>query len=191
MIKEAYFEDVLQFGNLYLDKVFNDFEGENIIFTCRDEKGCIFLAVCYEFRFKLEWILCKIDEISLIDLIRKKIDLHTIFKVSDKLINIVTDFDGDHISEVNYDEFNISYLPTPGIFLKPNLDLTYYFLELYKRNVESESTCTTYFFDLKLNPGYIETLYSIGATALKFEYDINIKFKNEDECITINLLDAA
>lgn len=127
---ELYFDNILEYGDLYLDKVFNEFEDENIIFTCKDKNENYFFAVCYEFRYKLEWILCKTDVISLIDLISKKIDLHTIFLNSDKMINIITDNEGNHITEVQYASFNKSFLPTPGVKLKPNIDLTYYFYDL-------------------------------------------------------------
>ena len=129
MLKEIYFENVLKFGDLYLDKVLNEFEEENIIFTCTDNSGDIFLSVCYEFRFKLKFILCKITINNLIELFTKQIDLYTIFKDSDCLINIITDNDGDHITKVDYEHFNKDLLPTPGVYLKPdfgNIELTYY-----------------------------------------------------------------
>lgn len=192
MTNEAYFENVLEYGDLYLDKVFNDFEDENIIFTCKDNNANYFLAVCYEFRYKLEWVLCKTDAISLIELISKKIDLHTMFKVSNKLINIVTDMEGDHITEVVYDKFNTSFLPTPGLKLKPNFDLTYYFFDLYIRNIKPEPMQTTYFIKFNLNVASDEILHATDSNTFKFKYDINYTTcSNPDEFSKVNLIDAA
>ena len=55
-MKELYFENLQDIGNLYLDKVFNSFEGEDIIFVCTDENGSYYFCVCYEFRYQLCWI---------------------------------------------------------------------------------------------------------------------------------------
>lgn len=192
MTNEVYFENVLEYGNLYLDKVFNDFEDENIIFICKDKNGNYFLSVCYEFRFKLEWVLCKTDELSLIKLISKSTDLHTIFKDSEKLISIITDLDGDHITEIEYEKFNKSFLPTPGVYLKPNIDLTYYFFDLYIKNIKPEPLQAVRFINFKLNLTSNELKYTTCSNSLKIEYDImNTTYNNSNEYSRVNLIDAA
>lgn len=117
MNSEVYFENVLDYGNLYLNRVLCEFEGENIIFICKDGYDNYFLCICYEFRYKLEWILCKIDMPTLLKVISNQIDLHTAYKESSELINITSDDNGNHIVAVSYNDFNKNYLPTPGIFL--------------------------------------------------------------------------
>lgn len=38
-MKETYYENVPIIGNLYLEKVFNKFEDEDIIFVCTDDNS--------------------------------------------------------------------------------------------------------------------------------------------------------
>lgn len=123
MNNKAYFENVLNYGDLYLDKVFNVYEGENIIFTCKDKCNNHFLCVCYEFRFKLEWILCKVDVSTIVDIIDNKIDLHTVFIISNSLIKIVSDNSGDHITKFQGTKVDLSCIPVPGAYLKPDISL--------------------------------------------------------------------
>lgn len=191
MTNEIYFNNVLEYGDLYLDKVFNEFEDENIIFVCKDKNENYFFAVCYEFRFKLAWILCGTDAISLIKLLSKKIDLHTMFANSNKMINIISDKDGIHITEVKYENFAFSFLPTPGVYLKPNFDLTYYFYDLYKKYINPIPVQSTRFIDFRLDMINDEVKYSASSLTSNIEYNPSNLYIEQEEYTRVILVDAA
>lgn len=191
MTNEVYFENVLEYGDLYLDKVFNYFEDENIIFTCKDKNDNYFFAVCYEFRFKLEWILCKTDAFNLIKLISQKIDLHTIFRNSDKLINVVCDSDGNYIAEVKYENFNMNFFPTPGVYLRPTFDLSYYFYNLYTKYIKPKTIQADRYIEFNLDSINDELIYTTSSNSLKIDYNIEGTNDNSDEYSRVNLFDAA
>lgn len=191
MTNEVYFENVLDYGDLYLDKVFNDFEHENIIFTCKNESENYFFVVCYDFRFKLEWILCKTDAISLINLISKKIDLHSIFRNSDKLVNIVCDSDGERVVETKYENFNMNFLPTPGIYLKPSFDLSYYFFDLFMKYVKPKTLQADRYIEFCIDSPNDELIYTTDCSSIKMHYNIGSTNDNINEYSRVNLFDAA
>lgn len=130
-MKEIYFENVLNVGNLYIEKVFNEFEGENLIFICNDSRSNKYLCICYEMRYKLEWVLCKISTNTLCSLLKAKQDLYSAFEAATSpLIQII--FDGNETVSAfyTYEEFDKNLLPTKGVCLKPDNDEISYLLKL-------------------------------------------------------------
>lgn len=125
-MKELYFENLQGIGNLYLDKVFNSFEGEDIIFVCTDENGSYYFCVCYEFRYQLCWIATKASIIDITDIISKETDIHSLFKKSKQIINISDDGEKQTITFTDYKTINQNYIPTEGVKLREDSDLSDY-----------------------------------------------------------------
>lgn len=129
-MNEAYFENVSGIGDLFLDKVFNTFEKENIVFICKDSRNENYLCICYEIRCCLKWVLCPISKISLLDLIYQNIDLKHPFLSADTIIEII--FDGENETSKIWDtyDFDDKLLPNDNTFLRPDDDLSEYILML-------------------------------------------------------------
>lgn len=131
-MEEIYFKNVVEIGDLYLEHVFNNFDNENIIFICMDINKNKYLAVCYEIRKSLEWILCKITSADIIRLILKRIDMRTIYDNNNKFIHIIYDGEEEKSEVVLKDDFNQDYLPNTGILLKPDCDTSSYLRQISK-----------------------------------------------------------
>jgi hypothetical protein len=123
-MSEIYFNNVVDIGNLYLEKVFTRLEDENILFLCKSENDEKYLCLCYEFRFSLKWILCKITEQNISDLISKAMDIRTVYELSkDKIINIVYK-DGIETSEqVDFEAVKDTAIPKKDVYMKEKGEL--------------------------------------------------------------------
>lgn len=117
---EIYFEKIPNVGNLYLNRILNVFEGENIIFICTDKKRKYYLCTCYEFRNSLKWIIAKTDTKILLKMLEKKIDIHSVYKLSELLINCIYDGKEDNFYLTNYNNVNKQIIPNKGTYLKPD-----------------------------------------------------------------------
>jgi len=69
-------------------------------------------------RQTLEWVICYIDDDTLIRVIRNEEDILYAYQVAEKLIQVK--FDGENESSilVNYDNFEYALLPNKDVFLK-------------------------------------------------------------------------
>lgn len=119
-MNEIYFEKIPNVGNLYLNRILNVFEGENIIFICTDIKRKYYLCTCYEFRNSLKWIIAKTDTKTLLKMLEKKIDIHSVYKLSKLLINCIYDGKEDNFYLINYNDVNKQIIPNKGTYLKPD-----------------------------------------------------------------------
>lgn len=62
---------------LYIDCVFNQFDGIPILFTCSDEHKRLYLCLCTEFRNGEYWTISKINSDILQDLFYRRIDVRS------------------------------------------------------------------------------------------------------------------
>ncbi len=163
-MKELYFENLQDIGNLYLDKVFNSFEGEDIIFVCTDENGSYYFCVCYEFRYQLCWIATKASIIDIADIISKETDIHSLFKKSKQIIKIADDGEKQTVTFTDYETINHNYIPTEGVKLREDFDLSDYRKKLILKLPAKTNNSYERFVPYELN-GSIEsnTVQSYGS----------------------------
>ena len=81
-INKLYFKDIAYIGNLYLDKVFFEFEGIPIIFSCKDINGNYYLCHCNEIRGVQKWNIVKTSKSIIIDMLTDKITVYEALKKS-------------------------------------------------------------------------------------------------------------
>ncbi|MEY8354653.1 hypothetical protein AALB39_15025 [Lachnospiraceae bacterium 54-53] len=177
MSREIYFQNVLDIGDLYLDRVLNVFEDENIVFICTDKDNNYYFTVCYEFREKIGWVLCRIDEIQmLIEALFEMTDMYTLFKRSStNLIEIIYEDDIEKSIYINFEDFNKKFLPTPGVCLKPDDDLLPYVYGLLLK-INPEPAKSSRFVDYKINDNS-ETFNNIYEHSAFYSTEINLKYE--------------
>lgn len=196
MSKEIYFQNVLNIGDLYLDKVLNVFEDENVVFICTDKDNNYYFSVCYEFRERISWILCRIDNLQeLIETLLKSTDMYTLFnKASTDLIEITYENDIENSRYVKFNDFNNDFLPTPGVCLKPDDDLMSYVYGLFMKT-DTKPVNSSRFVDYKIidndekfnNSSEQSTFYSPKIN-ISCENDFNSNTKEQSRT---SLSDAA
>lgn len=115
-----YFRNIEGVGDLYLDHVFYEFEGEPILFTCYEkEKREIYLSICSEIRFEQRWILVKSTVDLLISLVEKKIDIAQAFLQADEAIQVTMDLEGNEKSVIkSLREIDRLDLPEEGTWIR-------------------------------------------------------------------------
>lgn len=87
--KELYFKSVKGIGNLYLEYVFNEYDGEPILFVLSDDEMKYYLALCYEIRYSLEWIIIDISKDVIKQLLDRTLTLYDAFHLKDSNLKIV------------------------------------------------------------------------------------------------------
>lgn len=119
MMNELYFKNVPQFGDLYLDYVFHEFEGEPILFTCTNKNNKIFICTCFEIREKQEWLVAECSLETLEEMIDNSIDVKTAICKNGMITTITMDIEGREtysckkVSEIDELDF-----PKEGTLLK-------------------------------------------------------------------------
>lgn len=196
-MNEIYFENVLDIGNLYLEKIFNEFEGEYITFVCNDINDTKYFCVCYEFRTALKWIICKVTPETLGKLLIHKIDIKSVFDIEKKnLIQIIYN-DGKEVTQkISMYDVKESIFPQYGIYLKPEQDISKYLYYLGYNYIKTTSYKYKKFYDYSLNT----SIRRINDVQEFTEQNINMiipynldnvtKYKNKELCF-INLDKAA
>ena len=120
-MNEAYFKDIPNIGDLYLDCVFYEFECEPILFLCRDNRNNLYFCLCSEIRDQLKWIIMRIGLKELEELASKKIDIMSSFLKNDKLVVITYDSKNVEKSiEIEADKIDKLDLPKEGIYIRCN-----------------------------------------------------------------------
>lgn len=123
MMNNLYFKNVTEIGDLFLDNVLYEFEGEPILFLCLDKYNQIYFCLCSDFRYEQKWIVAKCDIDILELLVEKKIDILSLFMASKNLFIIKMDLQGNEASsKINTEEVNELDLPEKGVYLKGNKD---------------------------------------------------------------------
>lgn len=125
----VFFNNIPHLGNLFLDYVFNEFNMEPILFTVRDSEYNLYICLCYEMRDSLEWIISKISNEDLANLINKKKSIKEVFLSDDNMKKIIK------ISDIEYKvtPFDFSkddeLLPENKVVLRCNFELAKEYLE--------------------------------------------------------------
>lgn len=143
---KIYFENVLNFGDLYLDKVLFAYDNLPIVFVCTDKNYNYYLAICTDSICSLSWMLTSVSTSTLIDVLKNKIPVFKAFEVTDKKI-ILIDSNGKHLdckeqmlSEISEDE-----LPDKNEYLDANGKFDNYITDLNKSQSEYKT------FDYEIN----------------------------------------
>lgn len=118
-MNERYFKNVPQIGNLYLDYVFHEFEGEPILFMCADSGNKLFLCTCFEIRYGQKWLIAECNLKTLAELIDKSIDIKTALSKNGTITMATMVGEGIEMYECKkvseIDELNF---PKEGTFIK-------------------------------------------------------------------------
>lgn len=118
-MKNAYFENVVTVGNLYLAYILYEFENEPILFICSDDSKELYLCICAEIRRHMRWIVACCQDKILSDLVSQKIPIASAFLLNDKVIVIEYNNEDDETSKViNSKEINLLDLPEEGLMLR-------------------------------------------------------------------------
>lgn len=118
-MKNAYFENVVTVGNLYLAYILYEFENEPILFICSDDSKELYLCICAEIRRHMRWIVARCQDKILSDLVSQKIPIASAFLLNDKVIVIECNNEDDETSKViNSKEINLLDLPEEGLMLR-------------------------------------------------------------------------
>lgn len=118
-MKELYFENIVNIGNLYLKDILFEFECEPILFICSDDNNQTYICVCSDFRNGQKWVVGKCSEYDLDKLIHKKIDITSVFLKNDKLVVICMDTQGNLTSDfIDSNDIDRLLLPQEGLYLR-------------------------------------------------------------------------
>lgn len=119
MINNAYFENVIEIGNLYLEHIFYEFESEPILFTCADEKKKLYLCLCSDIRYGQRWIIAECSISTLKAVIEEKIDIASAFLKVPSVIVIDMDLKGIENSHIiESDKIDRLDLPKEGTYIR-------------------------------------------------------------------------
>ena len=194
-MNEIYFENVTEVGSLYLEKVFNRFEDENIIFICKDAQDHRYLCICYEFRASLKWILCKISSKTLVRLITKRIDIRHAFELEgNECIQIVYRDGIEESKSVSLDNICENILPRYGVYLQADQDISNYLRYICFHYMETTSYKCRGSLSYALNrqkSSFVEVIDEFSPK-LFMAYNLSIVHETREKGIlSINLNDAA
>lgn len=124
-LPKPYFQQVLHYGDLHVDKVIIDYDGLiPVFFSLRDSANKLYICSCYDTSNGQQWIVAPIDPNHLIDVLTDKIPLAAPFRYCADAVII----DWNHETGKETHEFvrgaNIpaEILPVDGEFLGDNPD---------------------------------------------------------------------
>lgn len=141
MENRAYFENAAGAGDLFLEHIFYEFEGEPIVFTCVNQDDEIYLCLCSEIRYGQKWILSPCSAKVLRDLVEERTDIASAFRSSDFLIVAEMDLQGQERTRIidteSVDELD---LPKEGLLLRCDKDAAHRYL--YWKFHETRETIT-------------------------------------------------
>ncbi len=142
---EKYFENVCNVGDLNLEKVFMKFEDENILFICKDSKGDRFLGVCYELRYTLKWVLCRVKKESLLQMLVDNITVHECFRKADEVLLISYSQEMGEKSEwTTYEKIEKRILPDEDFYLKYDMKKDVYYLNIIYEMFREQKNAETF-----------------------------------------------
>ena len=114
----TYFTDVVDIGELYLERIFLQFENEPIIFLCSNNIKNLYLCVCTEIRYQQNWLIVAITKNQLEEMMRGNKNVRSAFVESEKIIAISMDMNGKELSKmVHLEEINPIDLPSNNVYL--------------------------------------------------------------------------
>lgn len=133
-MRESYFEGVERIGNLYLEKVFMKFEDENILFICTDDNNQRYLGVCYETRMALKWVLCKVSNEAILQMLFGVITVRECFEGEAEVLLInYTETDGETAEWKMIEDVNSRILPDADFYVKYDMNEDNYYLNICKQ----------------------------------------------------------
>lgn len=116
---ELYFKEIERIGNLYLEKVLMKFEDENILFICVDDSGQRYLGACYETRMALKWVLCRISDETISQMLSGTITARACFtRESEVLLVDYTESDGQTAEWKMLKSIDPQVLPDKDFYVK-------------------------------------------------------------------------
>lgn len=149
---EKYFENVCDLGDLFLEKTFMKFEDENILFICRDEKDERYLGVCYELRYMLKWVLCRVTKETILQMLTDNITVHECFKKANDLLLIsYAEELGEKSEWTTYEKIEKRILPDEDFYLKYDMRKDVYYLNICYE-IFREQTSEENFMELDTSP---------------------------------------
>lgn len=92
--EELLFENLPQVGDLKLEKVFYEYNGEPILFVCLDTHGIRYLCSCC--RLSEMWLITQVSIEQLIDMMDDKIYLRDMFQIG--IEPLLVKWDGETIT---------------------------------------------------------------------------------------------
>lgn len=168
----VYFKNIIDIGDLYCDYCFIRFEGEPILFVCKDERKQLYLCVCSDIRIEQKWVISKIEIETLRSLINQEVDIFTSLTQNKSVIIVTQDIYGLELNRlVSIDELSELDLPQKGVLLKCDLSEATRYIEnisIQDREVISENM---YIKELKTKD-FLDNIYEIG--------DVDLKIKDEE-----------
>lgn len=96
---ELYFREIEGIGNLYMERTLMKFEDEDIVFICVDDNGQKYLGVCYEMRMILEWVLCRVSDETISQVLSGIITLRACFTMESEVLLIRCTGAGEETAE--------------------------------------------------------------------------------------------
>lgn len=139
-MEKAYFENIKNIGDLYLDFVINEYENEPILFTLKSDFGDLYFCLCSEIRNEYRWLLAQTNTENLEKLLNEQIDIHDILCANEKVV-LITRGDDNNIKnkEILVSEIDELDIPEKGVFLRCNEDLFYEYISRIKNIIEYEN----------------------------------------------------
>lgn len=133
---KAFFQDIPQIGDLYLEHVLLSFENEPILFVSSNEKSKIFLCFCSEIRGIQRWVVSESSIVILKDLINREIDIYSAlgYRTDEFKYIIELKIDGsEECKPIQFNDIDELDLPTPHVYLEYfDKDLAYDFIKNYE-----------------------------------------------------------
>lgn len=122
-MNEAYFTNIANIGNLYLDYVIYEFELEPILFTCVDANKNLYLCLCSDIRYGQKWIITKCNISILEALFFNRIDIASAFCMFTDLTVVEMDINGiEKNYKINCKEIDRLDLPKEGTCVKGDIE---------------------------------------------------------------------
>ncbi len=167
-MSKAFFNNVPNVGDLFINKVLLEYELEPVIFVCKDSYNNFFLCLCDDFiDVKRSWIAIKITVEDLLDIINDKITLLSAFKKSDNK-TIIIDYNPDKKTNdyhmMNFSDIDETELPCEDQYLNERESLDNY-IDYLKSYIFS--------YDIQYDNDYLDTFF------------INVSINNQENSFSI------
>ena len=101
-----YFENIIEIGNLYIEKILFEFDKMPIVFICLDDNGNRYLCLCTDSILNFTWMITKINRRILLELLTDKISILCAYEKSNNKVFILNK-SVDGIAVLKYDFDNI------------------------------------------------------------------------------------
>lgn len=183
-MEKAYFENIKNIGDLYLDFVINEYENEPILFTLKSDFGDLYLCLCSEIRNEYRWLLAQTNTENLDKLLSKQIDIHDILCANEKVV-LITCGDDDNVKnkEILVSEIDELDIPEKGVFLRCSEELFCEYISRIKNSIEYECNVP------KIHGCFLDVRIGCADFSL-FGDEINITNKRKENIDDISLEDT-